>query len=136
MPFMNEPEILRACYLHEHHPVLGPATTFLRDFMTEVNSHSDGWPHWYPPVHAAEGLIDLIRGAPNSATEQRFTNTLKPIRAFYTRRGNASGMKFPEVTLTSSSKTPSPQMTLFSSPATETKPAPLKPRPHNTGILL
>ena len=105
MIFINEHEIEDAAIRFRQHPVLGPATLFLRNFADEVNRHSDGWPYWSPPVKAAAKLITLINshlyagmGAyprlpePTLADVQK---TLAPIKAFMTRRGIAAGMTLP-----------------------------------------
>lgn len=99
MMFMNRWDIQFAAERYQRHAVLGKATRFLQAFMEDVDSHSDGWAYWRPPVQSAKRLMMLIESArenPN-VTEQAFLKTLAPIRAFYTRRGNAAGMTFPEV---------------------------------------
>jgi hypothetical protein len=96
MLFMNEWEIDEAVHRHRGHPVLSRATRFLSEFRNEVNSHSDGWPYWPLPAHAAKQLMALIRH-PETVDEDRFRVALAPIRSFYTRRGYAVGMKFPDV---------------------------------------
>jgi len=91
---MNEHEIDEAIARHRSHVVLSKATQFLAAFRDEVNAHSDGWPYWSAPVHSAAKLMTLIQN-PHTATEAAFKASLKPIRAFYTRKGNAAGMKWP-----------------------------------------
>jgi hypothetical protein len=109
MLFMNAYEVDEASYQFRTHPVLGPATRFLRDFRDEVNSHSDGWAYWNPPLRAAKKLMELIQAgqanernrytnAPQvEITEAAFRKALAPIRAFYTRRGTKAGMAFPSI---------------------------------------
>jgi hypothetical protein len=96
MPFMNESEIRDACRRHANDLVLSAATEFLRDFMDEVNAHSDGWAHWARPLRAAENLMTLIQRR-QEPTYDAFQQALKPIRAFYTRHGTRAGMSFPSV---------------------------------------
>jgi hypothetical protein len=101
MYFLNEYEIEELAQRYRDHPILGKATAFLRCFMYEVNQHSDGWAYWRPPVQAAKQLMTLIhdtgRENPDGLTEKTLNKALTPIRAFYTRRGNAAGMKFPSI---------------------------------------
>lgn len=105
MLFMNEWEIDRSVDAHRGDPVLGPATQFLRDFKDEVNRHSDGWPYWSPPVHAAAQLMTLIQDAGRSwqnkprPTMADVQKALRPIKAFMTRRGYKAGMKLPTLQL-------------------------------------
>ncbi len=94
MMWMNEYEIDNAVAIHRDHPVLAKATRFLAAFRDEVNAHSDGWPYWRPPAKAATKLMVLIHN-PYSATPEAYRAALGPIRNFYTRRGNAAGMRFP-----------------------------------------
>ena len=93
MMFMNEWEIREQCDRWRWHQTLGPATRFLRDFMVEVNQHSDGWPYWSPPVRSAAQLMTLIQNG--SATEGELNKAIAPIKAFMTRRGNKAGMTLP-----------------------------------------
>lgn len=95
MKFMNEYDISLAEQRHIGHPVLARATQFLMDFREEVNAHSDGWAYWGAPVRAAAKLMTLVEG--HDATEAQFKAALSPIKSFYTRRGNAAGMQYPEV---------------------------------------
>jgi hypothetical protein len=94
MKYMNEFDIDLARTRNVNHPVLSRATRFLGLFREEVNQHSDGWAYWRPPVQAAAKLMTLIEG--QDATEAQFRAALTPIKSFYTRRGYAAGMKFPE----------------------------------------
>ena len=94
--WMNRDDIDQAVERYQNHPVLGPATRFLRDFRDEVDDHSDGWPYWKLPSHAAAQLMGMIQH-PEHATEANFKKVLGPIRAFYTKRGNAAGMQFPKL---------------------------------------
>ncbi len=95
MLYMNEYEISDVKRRHTSHPILSKAARFLENFKDEVNAHSDGWCYWSPPVKAARKLMQLVLSA--NATEAEFKAALTPIKSFYTRRGNAAGMKFPEV---------------------------------------
>ena len=103
--WMNESEIEEAAHKFAGHSVMSKATKFLSEFCREVNAHSDGWPYWSVASKAADKLMDLIHaqmwqgmGAyprvpePTMAEIQK---TLTPIKAFYTRRGFAAGMKLP-----------------------------------------
>jgi hypothetical protein len=103
--WMNEHEIDEAVRRFVTHPVLGKGARFLGAFRDEVNEHSDGWPYWKLPAKAAEKLMTFLHGHlyggmgayPRLAepTEADLKKTLAPIKAFYTRRGYAAGMKFP-----------------------------------------
>jgi hypothetical protein len=107
--WMNQYDIEEAVQRFANDPVLGKAARFMKDFMDEVNSHSDGWAYWQPPSRAAKQMMELLRrgeenqrnrytNAPQAEiTEKDFLRALAPIRAFYTRRGNAAGMQFPKV---------------------------------------
>ena len=64
--------------------------------MNEVNEHSDGWSYWNPPAKAAAKLMKIVNGY-MEPTEYQLKLALIPIKSFYTRRGYAAGMKFPEV---------------------------------------
>lgn len=94
MHFMNHWDIDEAAERFRNHPVLSKATRFLAALRDEVDSHSDGWAYWGPPGRAANQLMTLIEN-PDAATEAAFKKALRPIKAFYTRRGVAAGMKFP-----------------------------------------
>jgi len=63
--------------------------------MEQTNEHSDGWAYWSAPLKAADKLMTLIESG--DATEAQYKSALSPIKAFYTRRGNAAGMTFPQV---------------------------------------
>jgi hypothetical protein len=105
--WMNGYEIEEAAERFGAHPVLGPATLYLQTFKNEVNEHSDGWPYWSAPAKAADKLMNLIHsnlragmGAyPNveAPTLADVKKAIAPIKAFYTRRGKAAGMKEPEL---------------------------------------
>jgi hypothetical protein len=109
MHFMNEYEIEEAVYHLGEDPVLGKLVRFLRDFKDEVNQHSDGWSYWRAPVAAANQLMTLIesamatkRGYPRGVpilkiSDKTVAKAMRPIKSFMTRRGNAVGMKLPEV---------------------------------------
>ena len=108
MKYMNDYDIDQAEQRYCNDPVLSKAVAFLAAFRDEVNSHSDGWAYWRPPVQAAAKLMTLIedcnvttwkpgRVETKEATFFDLHKALTPIKAFYTRRGYAAGMKFPEV---------------------------------------
>lgn len=89
MHFMNSHEVENAAVRYAHHPVLGEATRFLRDFMDEVNGCSDGWAYWPKPVRACHQLFTLIESArenPNAVTIAALRKALVPIKAFATRQ--------------------------------------------------
>jgi hypothetical protein len=88
---MNESEIEYAACQHQYHPVLGPASRTLFNFMDLINCVSDGWCYWRPPVHAAHKLMELVEGK-TPATEESLKKALIPIKSFCTRRKLA----FPE----------------------------------------
>lgn len=99
---MNRDEVEEAQFRFRHHPVLGPATRLLRDFVAEVDAHSDGWTYWQPPKRAAHKLVTLIHGHMWAGigayprlpepTPADVIRTLTPIKAFMTRRGTKAGM--------------------------------------------
>lgn len=104
--FMNQWDVEEAAQRYAKHPVLGKATRFLKEFMEEVNQHSDGWAYWKAPVAAAGQLMTLIeagradRNSPtgeSQITEQAFRKALAPIKSFMTRRGLAAGMQMPQI---------------------------------------
>jgi hypothetical protein len=97
MYFMNRYEIEE--YVHRTaygSPVKHTAARFLKDFMDEVDSHSDGWCYWRAPVLAAVKLMQLVK-TNDEVTSKQFRTALTPIKSFYTRKGTAAGMRFPEV---------------------------------------
>jgi hypothetical protein len=101
---MNTYEIDEAAERWCNHPVLGKATRFLAAYRDEVNAKSDGWAYWHTATRAAAKLVGMIEHAnrerdryppepgPDEAALKR---AISPIKAFYTRHGNAAGMKFP-----------------------------------------
>lgn len=95
MLFHNEWEVRENAMRYARHPVLSRATKFLAALVEETNGHSDGWPYWSAPAKAARKLMTLIDN-PATATEAAYRAALAPIRAFYTRVGNAAGMRFPK----------------------------------------
>ena len=96
MMFMNESEIVMMTERYRNHPVLSDATKFLREYMRQVDLNSDGWPYWSQPVRAAAKLMLLIQH-PETATHAQFHKALTPIKSFYSRKGYAAGMQFPEI---------------------------------------
>jgi len=96
MLYMNDYDIQIAGHRHGCHPVLGKAVRFLAAFKDEVDSHSDGWAYWRAPLKSAVKLMTLIQNG-GDPTEAQFKAALSPIKSFYTRRGDAAGMSFPEM---------------------------------------
>ena len=95
MLYMNEYDITEAWRLHQHHPVLGPATRTLAELADWTNRNSDGWAYWPKPVRAAKQLIELIQAnhpyrrrwdAPE-VTAAEYRKALRPIKSFRTRHG-------------------------------------------------
>jgi hypothetical protein len=105
--FMNSYDIEEAVAILARDPVLGKAARFLKEFKEEVDSHSDGWAYWRPPVAAAAKLMQIVQAGVAKArgyareeadidtSEQAIARAMSPIKAFMTRRGNAAGMKMP-----------------------------------------
>jgi len=100
---MDVDEVANRYGSHPVHPILGKATKFLQQFVEEVDSHSDGWPYWQAPAHAAQQLMDLIQ-SPKLATEEALAKAMSPIKSFMTKRGTAAGMKMPEIALQAKEK--------------------------------
>lgn len=94
--WMNRWEIDDAAERYANREVLGIATRFLKQFRDEVDNNSDGWAYWQAPTKAAEKLMALIQ-SPGSATIEKYRAALVPIRSFMTRKGNAAGMKLPDI---------------------------------------
>jgi hypothetical protein len=59
--WMNRFDIEIAAENCAGHPVLGPATRFLKALMESVDQQSDGWPYWSAPSKSAEKLMELIK---------------------------------------------------------------------------
>jgi hypothetical protein len=95
MLFMNRWDIDDAAFRYSAHEALGPATRFLQNFRDEVDAHSDGWAYWTPPLKSCAKLMTLIQRG--DATQAEVRAALGPIKSFMTRRGNAAGMKLPEL---------------------------------------
>ena len=83
--WMNQSDIEIAVKQCVVHPVLGPATRFLKALMDSVNEQSDGWPYWRAPSKAAEKLMQLIKDNtggmwyPQSATSLTLKDVVKTI---------------------------------------------------------
>lgn len=107
--WLNRWDVDEAVERFAKHPVLGKATKFLKEFVEEVDSHSDGWPYWKAPAHAAQSLMDLIQ-SPKLATEEALAKAMSPIKSFMTKRGTAAGMKMPEIALEKPKKPVTPQV--------------------------
>jgi len=110
--YMNDYDIELAKRQLGNDPVLGPAVRFLEAFKEEVDSHSDGWAYWAPPVQAAAKLMTLIQTGEKNLrvqhgegrgtdkvpiTVQDLAKAMAPIKAFMTRRGLAVGMQMPKL---------------------------------------
>lgn len=96
MLYMNDFDIEEAMRRWGSHPVLSRATRFLSEHAEQTNMHSDGWSSWRAPVLAARKLQELIQRGDPLTTESAYLKALVPIKAFYTRKGNAAGMKIPQ----------------------------------------
>lgn len=97
MNYMNDFEIMGAQARWKNHPVLSKAAQFLAAFKEQVDNNSDGWAYWKAPVAAANKLMCLLQNPPANVTEADLKKALAPIKAFYTRRGNAAGMQMPVI---------------------------------------
>ena len=98
MLYMNQWEVEAAVNRYACrtvHPVLSRASRTLRALVEETNAHSDGWRCWPPPCRAAKKLQELVL-AGGQPTEAQYKAALTPIKAFYSRRGNAAGMTYTE----------------------------------------
>lgn len=103
--YMNAYDIEMAKEVLGNDPILGPAVRFLEAFKEEVDSHSDGWAYWKPPVASAAKLMTLIQTAMNGAREgkkhavtvQDIAKSMTPIKSFMTSRGFAAGMQMPKL---------------------------------------
>ena len=96
MKYMNGWDVELAVQRTAARPVQNKAARFLYEYMEQVNAHSDGWAYWAAPVRSAARLMSLVE-SPVEITEQQFRSALIPIKSFYTRRGRAAGMTYPEV---------------------------------------
>ena len=98
MLYLSQYEI-EYCVRHTcHNPnsAAARAARFLRDFVEEVNAHSDGWAHWAAPVRAASHMMMLARGQ-RTINPKAFERALTPIKSFMTRKGYAAGMTMPKI---------------------------------------
>jgi hypothetical protein len=83
--WMNRSDIEIAVEQCAEHPVLGPATRFLKALMESVDNQSDGWPVWPAPSKAATALQQLIKDNtggmwhPQSGTSVTLKDVLKTI---------------------------------------------------------
>ena len=95
MLFMNTYEIEEALRRYADHPVLSNATKQLAELEQWTNRNSDGWAYWPKPCRAARRLQELIGTTREyfddperpDATEARYREALRPIKAFRTRQG-------------------------------------------------
>ena len=75
MHFMNDYDIGRAIRVFERDvadfPIALGAALTLDAFREWVDTHSDGWAHWAPPVRAADRLMTLIETAEEGQREGR-----------------------------------------------------------------
>lgn len=72
------------------------AVLFLAAFRDEVDANSDGWSHWAAPVKAANKLMQIVQGNV-VPTEANYKAAMAQIKSFYTRKGNAAGMRMPVI---------------------------------------
>ncbi len=96
MLFMNRWDIDEAVARHDSTTYQGKAARFLQAFRDEVDANSDGWAYWKAPVLAAKKMQELASGM-IPACESNYKAALTPIKRFYTLRGKAAGLRFPEV---------------------------------------
>ncbi|HEY6019447.1 MAG TPA: hypothetical protein VIY48_05975 [Candidatus Paceibacterota bacterium] len=96
MMFMNHWDIDEAVARPTFFSYQHLAARFLQEFRNEVDANSDGWAYWKAPVMAAQKMQGIVLGKVE-ATESNYKAALTPIKRFYSLRGNAAGMKFPEV---------------------------------------
>lgn len=93
MHFQNRYEVENNVTKFRKHPVLHEAARYLLAFMEEVDAHSGGWHSWPLPVRAAHSLMLILEEGRADVTRKTYFRTLRPIKAFMTRRGDAAGMR-------------------------------------------
>ena len=91
--WMNRSDVEIAAESCAEHPVLGPATRFLKALMESVDEQSDGWPYWSAPSKASQALQELIKNNTGSfwspwsstgVTLEDVEKTLTPIKRMVT----------------------------------------------------
>jgi len=92
MFFMNEWDITRAVRENKQDTIKGQMARYLEAFRDEVNEHSDGWSYWKCQVQAAETLMQYVTAHANPDMDD-FNKALRPIKSFYTRKGDKAGMR-------------------------------------------
>ena len=95
---MNDSEIESALRRYRPDTPSGRAALFLYTLKEETNANSDGWHSWPLPARAANKLMQFLQGPEDAPTRSwsALSKALVPIKSFYTRRGYAAGMKWPE----------------------------------------
>jgi hypothetical protein len=94
MIFLNEYEIEEAEARLRDIPHLHALVVTLINLREWVDSHSDGWPYWNPPVKAAAKLmilIDATRFNPQDCTIEAYRAALRPIKVFRTKANRGDG---------------------------------------------
>jgi hypothetical protein len=87
MFYMNDFDISNASQRYTS-GVRAQAIKILQAHVDVVNSNSDGWTYWKPPVAAARKLMELIMGPPSISevtAAECLKLALRPIKAFYTK---------------------------------------------------
>jgi hypothetical protein len=98
--FMNRYDVELAVqrYANGTNAALSQGALFLQAFVEETDDNSDGWSTWPLPARAASQLMTMLSSGLNRhPTGADYQKALRPIKAFYTRRGYAAGMRFPTV---------------------------------------
>lgn len=96
MLFMNTWDIDDAVMRTSSYSIRGRAARFLQAFRDEVDANSDGWAYWKAPLKSAKKMQQIVLKHID-ATEGNYKAALTPIKRFYTLRGNAAGMKYPQI---------------------------------------
>lgn len=84
MIYMSDYDIYRASQIHERHHVAGRAVRILDAFRRHIDSVSDGWAYWRPPLRAAQKLQQICL-AHEEVTEVELRKALTPIKSFCTK---------------------------------------------------
>lgn len=86
--YINDYEIELALRNQPVNSVRGYAARILFEHKEIVDSNSDGWAHWAPPVRAAKRLIEVVQAAGDTnheILEKNFKAGVTNLRSFYTR---------------------------------------------------
>ena len=90
---MNQYEIQWAAEAEHECPNVRKGVRLLLRLMEAVNSQSDGWAYWAPPINSARLLVELLKTAGNlqSGTHGKvsaadFKRAVSPIKAMVTRQ--------------------------------------------------